>query len=296
MSLWSFIWKRRVLFFGVSLVILVANHRGFGPLWWVGVAVGAVVLLAGWTVRRRQRPPQGQAPALVDVPVAGRWLALNGPGTKVPSHQTHSYAQTYAIDLTHHPADAPAPAFRWLWPLGRRPGQYPAFGSPILAPGAGVVVATVDGQRDHLSRTSLPGLVYLFLVEGIVRSLGQPRHLLGNHLILDLGEGVYAAFAHLRRGSIRVSAGDQIVAGQQLADCGNSGNSSEPHLHFQLMSGPDPELAHGLPFAWCYRDDDGVEHRGVPKNGDYFQPRWRELHAGAGERITAPLPVLPAPR
>ncbi len=100
-----------------------------------------------------------------------------------------------------------------------------------------------------------------------MRSLGRPRHLLGNHVVLDLGDGVHAVYAHVRRGSLRVAAGDVVAAGQPLAECGNSGNSSEPHLHFQLMDGPDIATAHGLPFTWRYQDDDGVARDGVPADG-----------------------------
>ncbi|WP_405733436.1 M23 family metallopeptidase [Streptomyces sp. NBC_00028] len=68
----------------------------------------------------------------------------------------------------------------------QRPHHYPAFGAPVLAPGDGVVVATGDSRRDHLTRTSVPG------------------------------------YAHLRRGSLRVAVGDRVTVGEQLAKCGNS--------------------------------------------------------------------------
>ena len=74
--------------------------------------------------------------------------------------------------------------------------------------------------------------------------------MLGNHVVLDLGGGVYAALAHLRRGSLRVRPGDRVAPGQQLAECGNSGNSTEPHLHFQLMDHPSVLLAAGLPLRF----------------------------------------------
>ncbi|MFF9351605.1 M23 family metallopeptidase [Streptomyces sp. NPDC014734] len=247
------------------------NGKGLGPLWYSGVALLAVGGLMRWTLVRRQRPPRERSPVPVGMPVAGRWMVLNGPATKVPSH-VHSLAQTYAVDLKLDPspsaagADAAgAPPFGWFLPFGRSPRRYPSFGVPLRAVADGVVVATASGQRDHLSRTSLPGLAYLYL-EGFVRSLGLTRHLLGNYIVLDLGNGVYAVCAHLRRGSLRVAVGDRVTAGQEIAECGNSGNSSEPHLHFQLMDGPDVMTARGLPFAWDYLDDDGVRRTGVPED------------------------------
>ncbi|MEU6380134.1 M23 family metallopeptidase [Streptomyces sp. NPDC046909] len=260
--------KHSGLLIAVGIVCVVVNGQGLGPLWFTGVVLLLLGTVLRWRAWHRQRPGQDRPPTPVEIPVAGRWQALNGPGTKVPSH-THSHAQTYAIDLTHHPKPHPAPGFRPLWPLARRPHDYPAFGTPVLSPGDGVVVAVGDGRRDHLTRTSLPGYAYLFL-EGFVRSLGRPGHLWGNHVVLRLDSGVYAAFAHLRRGSLRVAVGDRVAVGRQLAECGNSGNSSEPHVHFQLMNGPDSETAQGVPFVWHYRDDEGAPRTGVPEDGTYF--------------------------
>ncbi|MHC3451535.1 M23 family metallopeptidase [Streptomyces prasinus] len=270
------LWKSYGLVFIVGASCIVVNAQGIGPLWYAGMALLIVGQVMRMTRIRAQRPPQGREPVLLRAPTAGRWLALNGPATKIPSH-THSHAQTYAIDLKYVPggsgsgegAAPQAPPFRWLWPLARSPRLYPTHGMPLLAPADGVVVATAGRQRDHLSRMSLPAFLFLYL-EGFVRSLGRPRHLLGNHIVLDLGDGVYAVFAHLRRGSLRVAVGDRVTAGQEIAECGNSGNSSEPHLHFQLMDGPDLLTARGVPFAWRYLDDDGVEHTGVPEDGTHY--------------------------
>ena len=101
------------------------------------------------------------------------------------------------------------------------------------------------------------------LVEGSVRELTGVNRILGNHVILGLGNGTYAAYAHLQRGSLTVREGDSVHAGQPLARCGNSGDSSEPHLHFQLMDGPDPDAARGVPFTWS-----GI---GVPRGGETFE-------------------------
>ncbi|MER7760311.1 M23 family metallopeptidase [Streptomyces sp. NPDC097619] len=263
----------RILVLGA--LCLVINERGLGPLWFTGLGLAVAGVLLGWGFQRARRSPEPRrAPSRTELPVRGLWTALNGPATKTPGH-THAYAQTYAVDLVRRPAPEPV----WLWPPFRRPEAYPAFGAPVLAPGAGVVVAASGGQRDHLTRTSVAGLPYFF-AEGLVRAVGGPRFLLGNHLVLDLGEGVHAVLAHLRRGSLEVAVGDRVTAGQVLAACGNSGNSSEPHLHFHLMDGPRPTRARGLPFTWRYGDSEGGTHEGVPADHDTFGP---------------PLPTSPEP-
>ena len=254
----------------VLVIVTVSLGRGLGPLYLLGVAL--LVLGVGGQLLRGilQRPRQEREPVLIAPPVAGRWRGLNSPATKVPSHM-HGLAQTFALDITHEPEGAPPRAMDALWPPMRRPGEFPSFGRPVLAPVDGVVVATRGTARDHLTRLSLPGLFYLF-VEGFVRSLGTPRHLLGNHVFVraDGDESVVAVLAHLRRGSLRVVPGARVIAGQQLGECGNSGNSSDPHVHVQLMDGEGIVTAHGVPFAWEYRTDDGQERRGVPADGEPF--------------------------
>ena len=78
-----------------------------------------------------------------------------------------------------------------------------------------------------------------------------PAALAGNHVVIELSPtGPYVLLAHLRRGSTRVSVGELVAAGQQLAGCGNSGNSTEPHLHLQVSDSIDWKRAHGLPLAF----------------------------------------------
>jgi murein DD-endopeptidase MepM/ murein hydrolase activator NlpD len=68
-------------------------------------------------------------------------------------------------------------------------------------------------------------------------------------VILDLGGGNFAMYAHLHRGSVRVAAGDRVTRGQVIGLVGNSGNSIAPHLHFQVMDGPESITSNGLPYA-----------------------------------------------
>ncbi|MEU4463059.1 M23 family metallopeptidase [Streptomyces sp. NPDC024017] len=253
----------------LAFIGLVTAHVCFGwdhnvlwnflPL----VLAYAVVTVANRWGGAPDDPRVAPEPLEVAPPVTGRWSALNSPADRTPSHGVHAHGQTYAIDIVAEPEPGARPAFGWLWPLARRPQDFPAHGAPILAVADATVVRAMDGQRDHLSRNSLPGLLYLMLIEGSVRELFSVNRILGNHIVLDLGNGTHAAYAHLQRGSLTVREGDRVRAGQQLARCGNSGNSTEPHLHFQLMDGPDPDAARGVPFTW-----QGI---GVPRNGETFE-------------------------
>lgn len=231
----------------------------YSMVWgWLLIAVGLLLPLSLAPPAGAKTPAGGrssgeggeQPPAAreVEPPVTGRWSALNSPADKVPSHGTHAYGQTWAIDVVAEPEDGSRPAFGW-WPPARRSSAFPAFGAQVAAVADATVVHAVGHRRDHLSRNSYPALLHLFL-EGFFRDLSGSGRVTGNTVILRLDDGSYALYAHLRRGSLTVREGERVAAGQQIALCGNSGNSSEPHLHFQLMDDSDPDVARGLPFTW----------------------------------------------
>ncbi|WP_243059046.1 M23 family metallopeptidase [Nocardioides sp. SR21] len=228
-------------------------------------------------------PPRAdREPVDVDAPVRGRWVAVNSPGTRVPSHGVRSYGQAYAVDVLH--PTARGASTRLGWGLRPRPaGAYPTYGEPVRAVADGVVVAVADTQRDHRGRDTWPALVWMLVVEAFFRELGGQRWILGNHVVVDHGDGVWSACAHLRRGSVTVQPGTRVRAGQVLAQVGNSGNTSEPHLHFQLMDAPAATGAAGLPWRWRGVDplDETDPARttgdpkpsaidGVPPNGQVF--------------------------
>jgi hypothetical protein len=248
----------RVPFLVIAILLVLTSplHR-LAWISWLGAGLVlvsvATTFLPGGHVKREPTP--------VHPPVQGRWIAVNSPADKVPSHGVHSAGQTYAIDLVYWPDSSKAWRSVHSWPLWRPPEAFPGFGQPIFAPADGLVVRTRGWWRDHWSRNSWPALLYLFL-EGSAREVLGPSALLGNHVVLDLGDGVCAALAHLKRGSITVNKGDLVQAGQQLAECGNSGNSSEPHIHFQLMDTPRTAFAAGLPFCFAGRE--------MPRNGQPF--------------------------
>ncbi len=167
------------------------------PMPWIWLPAGLAVagtLVLGRLLRAAQTARRPTA-VEVDPPVTGRWSALNSPADRVPSHGTHQLGQTYAIDIvaegdTDGDADGGRPGFRWLWPLARRSSAFPAFGAPVLAVADATVVRVSDGRRDHLSRTSLLALIYMLLVEGAIRSVAGTSRIVGNHVVLHLGDGV----------------------------------------------------------------------------------------------------------
>jgi murein DD-endopeptidase MepM/ murein hydrolase activator NlpD len=219
-------------------------------------------------------------PVEVRVPVSGRWLAVNSPADRVPSHLMHAYGQTYAVDLVYVPSDDHRPSLHW-WPLTRGPEVFPGFGQAVLAPADATIVRVRDGQRDHASRTSWPAVVAMFALESPLREVSGPRRILGNHVVLDLGDGAYAVAAHLRCDSVRVRRGQRVEAGAQIAECGNSGNSTEPHVHFQVMDHPNVLLAAGLPVSFTY-EVDGEHRTGVPGRAHAFRVPDASTHEGAG--------------
>ena len=114
--------------------------------------------------------------------------------------------------------------------------SYSYFGADIHAVADGPVVAAVDGLPEQIPGNTPTGL-----------TLDQYA---GNHIVQDLGDGNYALYAHIKTGAVRVKAGDRLTAGQVIGAVGNTGNSDAPHLHFHVMSTPDPLRSNGLPFVF----------------------------------------------
>jgi murein DD-endopeptidase MepM/ murein hydrolase activator NlpD len=80
----------------------------------------------------------------------------------------------------------------------------------------------------------------------------------GNYVVVDLGEGRFAFYAHMQPGSIRVKEGQRVGAGKVLGLLGNTGNTDGPHLHFHVMDGPSPLRSNGLPFTFTRYRGQGV--------------------------------------
>jgi hypothetical protein len=235
--------RLRIPSMAAAVLLIVAGPLGAGS---VAAVAGLVLLAAGLALYFRVGTVRAE-PLVVHPPVRGRWSAINSPANKVPSHGLHAYGQTYAIDFVHVPDGNYSPQLGWT-PATRPPAEFPGFGKPIVAPADGTVVRVHDRERDHRTRSSWPGLL-LWIAEGFFRELTGPDRILGNHVVIEIAPGAYGVVAHLQRGSARVRAGDRVRAGEEIAACGNSGSSTEPHVHFQVMDRPRALLAAGLPFA-----------------------------------------------
>ncbi len=170
----------------------------------------------------------------------GPWLAANGPSNGsghrralIPLEGQMAIAQRFAID--------------WVLvdSLGRTHvgdsldnSKYYAHNLDVLAVANGIVRVIKDGIPENI-----PG-INSRAVPITLETVG------GNHVILEVGPGRYAFYAHVRPGSIRVKVGDRVKKGQVLAKLGNSGNSTEPHLHFHMSDGVSPLGSQGIPYVF----------------------------------------------
>ncbi len=193
----------------------------------------------------------GPEPVLLQLPFRGRWLVQNSPARRVPSHGTHLIATTYAIDFVAVQGRRTSPYRGWRTLLTTEPPeQFFAFDLPILAPANGRVVAVHDGEPDHSARRSQFALLSYALTQGSRVRAGAAA-IAGNHVIVELAmPNTFAVLAHLRAGSVQVRQGDAVSTGDVIGRCGNSGNSTQPHLHIQLMDAADPFAARGVPMAF----------------------------------------------
>lgn len=146
---------------------------------------------------------------------------------------------------------AATPDQRWAYDLSVEPAahgsehleDYGCYGTPVVAPASGHVHHATDGAPDHT-----PG-----------QTSNDLENAFGNTVVLRLETGTYLVIAHLKSGSVRVATGDDVAEGDPLGACGNSGNTSEPHIHIHHQR-QDPRIfplnsAEGLPLY--FRDHGG---------------------------------------
>jgi murein DD-endopeptidase len=179
---------------------------------------------------------------VISSPLVGEdWAAGNGPSNT-------SLHRRALIPINGHAYISQRFAIDWVqaYPDGKMykgdPSDnknYRAYGAEIHAVADGVVTQVGDGIPQNT-----PGAKSL-AVPITLETVG------GNHVIMEIGNGLFAFYAHMQPGSLRVKAGDKVRRGQVLGLLGNTGNSSEPHLHFQICSANSELGSEGLPYAFA---------------------------------------------
>lgn len=191
------------------------------------------------------------APLVLGWPLQGRVRARNSPARRVPSHGTHLMGATYAIDLI--PVDERGRVAPWSWRTAvatEAPEKFIGFGVPVIAPSSGRIVVAHGGEPDHVARRSQLALIPYALGQA-ARLRSGVAALAGNHIVIQAGDdGPFILVAHLKRGSLVVGVGDMVRRGEPIASCGNSGNSTQPHVHIQATDTVEWNRAVGLPIAF----------------------------------------------
>ncbi len=149
---------------------------------------------------------------IFDLPFEGQWLTFWGGDNSEQNTHHDNYLQQHAFDFIQ--VDESGKFFRTD---GKTNEDYYSFGQPILAPAGGEIIEAVDGMRDNL-----PGASNHYMA-------------MGNFVLIRHSDHEYSLLAHLRQGSVCVKAGQHIKPGEKIGECGNSGNSSDPHLHYHLQ-------------------------------------------------------------
>lgn len=195
------------------------------------VVTGAVTAIAGRAMG-------------IAAPLRGEWLAANGPANQSGHRRsaialggTVAIAQRFGIDFLQVDQDGRS----WRGDSTSN-ASYFAYGDTIFSVAAGRVVATKDRIPENTPRGPVARAVPIDLV-----TIG------GNHIVVDIGNGHFAFYAHLQPGSLRVRTGERVARAQPIGLVGNSGNSTEPHLHFHvvdgLAAGTSTLGAEGLPYS-----------------------------------------------
>jgi biotin carboxyl carrier protein len=185
----------------------------------------AAVLISAFAIANRYPGPEESAP--LEIPFDGEWVATAAGATGSTNHHNRIPSQRYAVDIAKACDDG-----RLFRGKGATLDESCTFGAVIRAPVGGKVVHVADGLPD----------------------IGSREQLAGNHIIIQAAEVHYVALAHLQQGSVLVTVGDTIRAGQPIGQAGNSGNSDFPHLHIHVQDGPVYDLRESRSIPFRFKD------------------------------------------
>jgi hypothetical protein len=166
------------------------------------------------------------------LPFEGVWNAANGDPTEEKSHSWEILTQRYAYDFVI--MDETKKSFE---NNGNSLTDYYSYEKNILSPADGIVVKTQNSISDYKN-----------VGDGSID--WKVRDFRGNFVIIKHAENEYSFLAHLKKGSVIVKKGDAVKRGQIIGKCGNSGHSTEPHLHFHLQDRANMWIAMSLPIIF----------------------------------------------
>ncbi len=179
-------------------------------------------------------------PVVIDSPLKGAgWLAANAPRPEFVTDHNRLLAplfgkvrapQRFATDWVKFGEDGKL--FRD--DVSRNENWY-TFGEPVLAVADGIIAEVTDGVPENRP----PEVTTPMTAQTVA----------GNYILLKVAGNRYAVYGHLQTGNIRVKKGQKVKRGDVLAQVGNSGNSTAPHLHFQMVNAPFT-VAEGIPFVF----------------------------------------------
>ncbi|SFB37203.1 Peptidase family M23 [Cohnella sp. OV330] len=190
-------------------------------------ATGTIVGLRPLTLARHPNTDRMAAGTALLPPFRGQWLVVWGGLNELENYHYAYEAVRYAVDFVK---EKDGYSFEGDPALNE---SYYAYGQDVLAPASGEVIAAVDGIADNAPVGKV-----------------NPQQPAGNMVAIRHANGEITTLAHLKKGSVMVKAGDRVAAGQLIGQCGNSGESTEPHLHIQTGGGDEPASAGSIPMNW----------------------------------------------
>ena len=219
-------------------------------------------------LRAKPLPVESRAPVIVEAPLRGTdWIAgdsvHDGPDAAhrralLFDHGEAFLAQRYAIDWVRYRITNGV-GTTWSGPENQN-SSYFCYDAPIYSMTSGIVTEVLDGIPENVAHSGRMAIDVNFLNAG------------GNHVVIYMGYGLYAFYAHMRPGTVNVKVGDPVTAGEIIGRVGNSGNSTEPHLHEHIVNEPSFLAGQGVPYEFTRFEASGpVQLISKPHDQMYFK-------------------------
>jgi murein DD-endopeptidase MepM/ murein hydrolase activator NlpD len=250
-----YLWNSGPFVIGVlaaaEIVRGVINFYSRPPFWTLERGVGFLLLISivfvSWKGYRVYPSSHDKKPGRIPFRLPLDGAVTVGWGGSTPAHNYHvSYPdQRWAYDLV---VTRDGKTYRGE---GLNLGDYYIYGRPVLAAADGTVISVVADQP-----------------ESEIGAAEKVKNVGGNQVVIQVAEKEFLFICHLQPATINVKIGDRVIAGDEIGRAGNSGNSSEPHIHIHLQDSPKDQDGEGIPmYFYNYRVGDRVIEKGIPTGG-----------------------------